>query len=182
LDLFLPNRDLSSFDRARAFLWLIYYYLESSDEPNPFSDDYSRAKPGKAPLLHKVTDAEIEAENVDTPEEIAWGKKMSAQRNMFLQRLVSSTEYEKNVRASAPHFVSGTSPSVQSSVVTEDASYLGRETAAIVALGSKDQNGKNPKMKVLSCIMCRAVTCPVRSIGKEVRDVISQAIVSSSGF
>jgi len=34
---------------------------------------------------------------------------MSAQRNMFLQRLVSSTEYEKNVRASAPHFVSVTS-------------------------------------------------------------------------
>ncbi|KAF8222598.1 hypothetical protein L208DRAFT_1413137 [Tricholoma matsutake] len=106
LDLFLPNRDLSSFDRAQAFLWLIYYYLESSDEHNPFGDGYSRANAGKAPFLRKLTDAQIGAENVDTSEEIAWGKKMSAQRNAFLQRLVSSTEYEKNAKASAPHFVS----------------------------------------------------------------------------
>lgn len=103
----MPNRDLSSFDRAQAFLWLVYYYLENSAE-NPFSDDYSRANSGKAPFLRKLTDAQIGAENIDTPEEIAWGKKMSAQRNAFLQRLVSSTEYEKNAKASAPHFVSGT--------------------------------------------------------------------------
>jgi len=108
LDLFLPKRDLSSFDRAQAFLWLVYYYLENSNEPNPFGDDYSRTNAGKAPFLHTLTDTQIEAENVDTPEEIAWGKKMSAQRNAFLQRLVSSSEYEKNARASAPHFVSGT--------------------------------------------------------------------------
>lgn len=107
LDLFLPSRYLSSLDRAQAFLWHIYYYLEGSEENNPFGDDYSRANAGKAPFLRKHTDGQIGAENVDTPEEIAWGRKMSAQRNAFLQRLVSSTEYEKNAKASAPHFVSG---------------------------------------------------------------------------
>ena len=108
LDLFLPNRSLSSFDRAQAFLWHVYYYLESSEGNNPFDDEYSRANARKAPLLRKLTDAQISTENVDTLEEIAWGRKMSAQRNAFLQRLVSSTEYEKNAKASAPHFVSGT--------------------------------------------------------------------------
>lgn len=34
-------------------------------------------------------------ENVDTAEEIEWGKAMSAQRNIFLQRLVNSLENEK---------------------------------------------------------------------------------------
>ncbi|TFK40970.1 hypothetical protein BDQ12DRAFT_416891 [Crucibulum laeve] len=106
LDLFLPNKRLSSTDRARAFLWLVYYYLEDSNSTNPFDDDYSKSNPGKAPLLRHLNDAELKGENVDTPEELDWGRMMSNQRNAFLQRLVSSIEYEKKAKSSAPHFVS----------------------------------------------------------------------------
>ncbi|KAG1715639.1 hypothetical protein ID866_1521 [Astraeus odoratus] len=94
LDLFLPMK-ISSADRARAFLWLMFHYLEGPDQPNPYDDDYSRQNPGKVPRLRRLSDAEMAAENVDTKEEIEWGKTMSTQRNHFLQRLVQSLENEK---------------------------------------------------------------------------------------
>ncbi|KIJ68233.1 hypothetical protein HYDPIDRAFT_24531 [Hydnomerulius pinastri MD-312] len=99
LDLFLPI-NISSADRARAFLWLIFHYLEGPDQPNPYDDDYSRENPGKVPWLRRLTDAEMAEENVDTPEELEWGKTMSAQRNIFLQRLVNSLENEKKAKSS----------------------------------------------------------------------------------
>ncbi|KAF9229510.1 hypothetical protein BS17DRAFT_876986 [Gyrodon lividus] len=97
LDLFLPI-NTSSADRARAFLWLIFHYLEGPDQPNPYDDDHSRENLGKVPWLRRLTDAEMAEENVDTPEEIEWGKTMSAQRNSFLQRLVNSLENEKKAK------------------------------------------------------------------------------------
>ncbi|KAG2044209.1 hypothetical protein BDR03DRAFT_938653 [Suillus americanus] len=98
LDLFLPI-NIASADRARAFLWLIFHYLEGPDQPNPYDDDYSRQNPGKVPWLHRLTEEEMAQENIDTPDEIEWGKAMSAQRNLFLQRLVHSIEKEKKVKA-----------------------------------------------------------------------------------
>lgn len=65
---------------------------------NPFDDDHSRNHPGKVPLLHHLTDSEMQKENIDTPEEIAFGARMSGQRNAFLQKLVSSIENEKKSR------------------------------------------------------------------------------------
>ncbi|KAG5648128.1 hypothetical protein DXG03_006082 [Asterophora parasitica] len=98
LDLFLPNKGLVSADRARAFLWLVYHYLESPESPGPFDDDYSRNNPGKAPFLHEITAQQAKIENVDTAEEIAWGKKMSNQRNTFLQKLVNSMDDDKKAK------------------------------------------------------------------------------------
>ncbi|KAF8898525.1 hypothetical protein BD779DRAFT_1687165 [Infundibulicybe gibba] len=103
LDLFLPG-SLSSADRARAFLWHIFHYLETPELPNPFDDNYSRANRGKAPLLHHLSESEMRRENVDTKEEIDWGQAMSGQRNIFLHKLVSTMEYEKRNKA-APQFV-----------------------------------------------------------------------------
>ncbi|RDB29114.1 Ino eighty subunit 1 [Hypsizygus marmoreus] len=111
LDLFLPNRELSSADRSRAFLWLAFHYLENPDGNNPFDDDHSRKLRGKAPFLHRMTETDIKSENVDTPEEIAWGKRMSNQRNAFLQKLVNSIENDKKTKASAPQFVAEASGS-----------------------------------------------------------------------
>lgn len=108
LDLFLPKKGLASVDRAKVFLWLIYHYLEDSEGPNPWDDEYSRANRPKVPKMRYLTEAEQNLENVDTPEEIEWGRKMTAQRNIFLQRLVASVENEKKSRNSAlPHFVPG---------------------------------------------------------------------------
>lgn len=106
LDLFLPMK-ISSVDRAKAFLWLMFHYLEGPDQPNPYDDDYSRQNPGKVPRLGRLSDAETAEENVDTAGEIEWGKTMSARRNHFLQRLVTSQENEKKARSGQ------TTPSIQ---------------------------------------------------------------------
>lgn len=95
---------LASKDRAKVFLWLIYHYLENDTGPNPFDDDYSKKHVGKIPLMRKLTPDEYERENVDAPEEVEWGKKMSQQRNQFLQRLV--VESEKKAKPHA-HYVTG---------------------------------------------------------------------------
>ncbi|KAJ6524295.1 hypothetical protein DFH09DRAFT_1096213 [Mycena vulgaris] len=71
------EKPLCSKDRARTFLWLMYYYLENPDGPNPFDDSYSRANPGKAPLIRTLTEEEQSQENVDSPEEKEWGGKMT---------------------------------------------------------------------------------------------------------
>ncbi|KAJ3762161.1 hypothetical protein EV360DRAFT_79584 [Lentinula raphanica] len=104
LDLFLPKA-LASPDRAKAFLWMIYHYLESDEPPNPFDAPNSRPIPGKAPYMRPLTHMELLRENVDTPEELEWGKRMSAQRNIFLQKLVTAMESEKKSKPAAPHFV-----------------------------------------------------------------------------
>ncbi|KAK2461765.1 hypothetical protein APHAL10511_006228 [Amanita phalloides] len=99
LDLFLPGRGLASDDRGRCFLWMMFYYLEHHQKDNPFHDEYSEANSPKAPKLRPLTDEELSNENVDTPEEIEWGHKMSVQRNTFLQRLVASLEREKREKS-----------------------------------------------------------------------------------
>ncbi|KAK7064452.1 Ino eighty subunit 1 [Favolaschia claudopus] len=105
LDIFLPKA-LSSQDRARAFLWLMYHYLEGPEGQNPYDDSYSRSNPGKAPLIRKLTKDEEEKENVDTQEEKQWGVLMTNQRNLFLSRLVVAAQNENmKKRAAAPHFV-----------------------------------------------------------------------------
>ncbi|PPQ72721.1 hypothetical protein CVT26_003016 [Gymnopilus dilepis] len=104
LDLFLPNTRFASADRGRAFLWLLYHYLENENPPNPFDDEHSASHPGKIPYLRKLSTAEYQRENVDTPEEIQWGNMMSNERNLFLQRLVTSSD-EKKSRSGAPHFI-----------------------------------------------------------------------------
>jgi Ino eighty subunit 1 len=97
LDLFLPI-NISSPSRARAFLWLMFHYLEGPDLSNPFDDEYSRQNPGKVPWLHRINEAEMQRENVDTEEEIQWGITMSGQRDAFLQRLMTSIDAEKKAK------------------------------------------------------------------------------------
>lgn len=99
LDLFIP-RPTSSRDRARAFLWHMYHYLESNTLPNPFDDAYAKSSPGKAPQIRTLTPEQAQIENIDTEEEKAWGRKMAEQRNFFLRKLVSM-DRQKQDRHSA---------------------------------------------------------------------------------
>lgn len=94
LDLFFPL-PISSRARARAFLWLMHHYLEgpSSTTPNPFADEYARANPGRVPWLHRLEPGAVE--NVDTKEELQWGRTMSARREEFLKRLMSGGEEKR---------------------------------------------------------------------------------------
>nr|GAT49779.1 predicted protein [Mycena chlorophos] len=90
LDLFLP-RSLHSPDRAKAFLWLMYHYLEDSVGANPFDDSFSTANKGKAPAIKRLTKEELALENIDSPEEVEEGKRMANLRHAFLTKLVMGT-------------------------------------------------------------------------------------------
>lgn len=100
--------NIPSQNRARAFLWLVYHYLEDptsskADAPstNPFADEYSSKNPGKVPWLPRLSteDMQSRGENIDPKEEIDWGSKMCALRTTFLQRLVKTSEVEKKNRS-----------------------------------------------------------------------------------
>jgi len=71
--------------RARAFLWLIYHYLEAGHD-NPFDDAWSRANPGKCPYIYQVDHSSLASENADTSAEILWGQKMTARRSTILDK------------------------------------------------------------------------------------------------
>jgi len=49
--------------------------------------------------LRRLSEEAMAHENVDTPEEIEWGKSMSETRNAFLQKLVKSIDKEKQAKA-----------------------------------------------------------------------------------
>jgi Ino eighty subunit 1 len=89
---------ISSKSRARAFLWLMWWYLESdfSKEAalnNPFGPgeyregqdkDDQKEVPILVPALEHITEEEGDAENVDTEEEKEFAEKMTAERKRLL--------------------------------------------------------------------------------------------------
>ncbi|KAF2757043.1 hypothetical protein EJ05DRAFT_477269 [Pseudovirgaria hyperparasitica] len=102
---FVPPRDffdlvmretLSSRSRATAFLWLMWWYLESNfskedAENNPFgpglpgSDgDSTNGLPIKCPAFVTMTPEEVEQENVDTQEEKDFGWRKKEERKQIL--------------------------------------------------------------------------------------------------
>ncbi|EJC98698.1 uncharacterized protein FOMMEDRAFT_149067 [Fomitiporia mediterranea MF3/22] len=92
-DLFQPV-PVPSAERGRAFLWVVFHYLESAATPNPFSDpppeegdSSSESKDIRpmAPRMHRVDPSMLVNENVDLPEEKEYGEKMSEHRRQFLE-------------------------------------------------------------------------------------------------
>lgn len=97
-DLFL-RKTLSSRSRANAFLWLMWWYLESdfSEEDyqrNPFTTDTGTRKPvfengaPKVPGLEVISEEQAAAENFDTAEEVLYAevKKKEREGNIFEPR------------------------------------------------------------------------------------------------
>ncbi|KZT44581.1 hypothetical protein SISSUDRAFT_1056913 [Sistotremastrum suecicum HHB10207 ss-3] len=95
LDLFLPI-PVPSAQRARAFLWLMFHYLEGPHEFNPYGDEYSQSHPGQAPFLLEVDPAELAHENVDTLADTTWGEKMAVRRANFLERQSEAEARDKD--------------------------------------------------------------------------------------
>jgi Ino eighty subunit 1 len=96
-DLFTPV-PYSSASRAQAFLWLCYHYLESTTG-NPYADEFASNNPGLAPQLVPLTSEAMEAENVDTGEELAWGVQMAEKRREFLAKVKVEKEQEERDKA-----------------------------------------------------------------------------------
>ncbi|KAF4269655.1 hypothetical protein KXX44_000579 [Aspergillus fumigatus] len=100
---FFPPRDffdlvmrstLSSKSRARAFLWLMWWYLESdySREAalnNPFGPgqdgEGTEGLPIKVPSFESLTEEQANEENVDTPSEIEYGETKRLERKRILE-------------------------------------------------------------------------------------------------
>ena len=85
---------LSSRSRAQAFLWLIWWYLESDfskhdAENNPFGPGQLGEGPGtmplKVPAFDHLTEEQASAENVDTEEEKAYGEMKRLERKRILE-------------------------------------------------------------------------------------------------
>lgn len=102
---FTPPRDfydlvmrssLSSTSRARAFLWLVWWYLESDfnladSQRNPFGPgQYGEGEEGtgvlplKVPNLESLTEEQAALENVDTEEEQLFGEVKRKERIAIL--------------------------------------------------------------------------------------------------
>lgn len=98
---FFPPRDffdlvmrsaLSSRSRATAFLWLMWWYLESDFTKedalnNPFGagqygldGDPTKGMPIKCPAFKHLSEEEVAQENVDTEEEVKFGHDMQEVR------------------------------------------------------------------------------------------------------
>lgn len=85
---------ISSKSRAKAFLWLMWWYLESdftaeASKNNPFGPgvlgDSKDPIPLKVPEFEHLTEEQGDQENVDTPEEIEFGKEKQNERKRILE-------------------------------------------------------------------------------------------------
>ncbi|KIM33758.1 hypothetical protein M408DRAFT_325362 [Serendipita vermifera MAFF 305830] len=92
MDLFLPG-PYPSQARARALLWLLYRYLEDAKGPNPFQDPAARSQKF-APPVPRISMEEMELENIDTPEELDYGRRMLQYRIEFLNK--TEAEYAQD--------------------------------------------------------------------------------------
>lgn len=85
---------LSSKSRARAFLWLMWWYLESDFTRedalnNPFGagleGEGTGGLPIKVPAFEILTEEQAEEENRDTPEELRYGEEKQRERKRILE-------------------------------------------------------------------------------------------------
>jgi hypothetical protein len=110
---FFPPRDffdlvmrstLSSETRAKAFLWLMWWYLESDFTReaainNPFGagldGEGTDGLPIKVPAFESLTEDQANLENVDTPEELEYGesKRLERKRECLLCYSCSSKRF-----------------------------------------------------------------------------------------
>lgn len=98
--------NLSSKSRARAFLWIMWFYLESDFteegcEENPFGAgvDYGLDVANQGvPLLEEMTEEEQALENIDSPEEVDFGVAKRDMRAKIIaadQQLIADTQAKR---------------------------------------------------------------------------------------
>jgi Ino eighty subunit 1 len=140
------KEQLSSRSRATAFLWLMWWYLESdfgldSALENPFgpgrrsrnsdADDL----PLMCPQFEYLTDEQAALENVDTPEEVEFGEEKQRERMAILkgemQPVYTGPKRAKKAYTQNPVF------SVNANLSTDDATSPARELNSPVSGGTK---------------------------------------------
>lgn len=104
---------LSSRSRAKAFLWLIWFYLESDFTPkaaeeNPFGRGQSAAPgdpPFKVPSFEHLTEEQANAENVDTQSEKDYGEMKRLERKHILEEDEIAGPPAKKMRRGKCHYL-----------------------------------------------------------------------------
>lgn len=88
---FLPHELLSDFhytsdSRAQAFLWLMYFYMETNGTLEETASNPFGAGPGnfRVPTLVPASETDSLSENIDLPQEVAYSNKMREERNRYL--------------------------------------------------------------------------------------------------
>ena len=59
------------------------------------------------PRIQRLTEEEMNMENVDQPEEVEWAKRKSNQRSIILKDLIETEELEKRAKGKLPTVPSG---------------------------------------------------------------------------
>ncbi|PGG96568.1 ino eighty subunit 1 [Blastomyces parvus] len=127
---------LSSKSRARAFLWLMWYYLESDFSThdalnNPFGaglvGEGTDGLPLKVPAFEPLTEAEADAENVDTAEEIQYGEEKQRERKRILEE--DDTTFRSGKRPRKALALDYTSDDLTSELGTGDRQSMAGRTA-----------------------------------------------------
>ncbi|CAK7197676.1 hypothetical protein SEUCBS139899_000324 [Sporothrix eucalyptigena] len=108
----IMKTNLSSQSRAMAFLWIVWFYLESDFteegcEENPFGAgvDYGVDVANQGvPVMVELTPEEEAEENIDTPTERAFGLSRKALRAKILhdEQFVDMPPHKRNSRPSRP--------------------------------------------------------------------------------
>jgi Ino eighty subunit 1 len=89
----IMRQTISSRSRATAFLWLMWFYLESDfteegAEENPFGAgvDYGNGVRNQGvPRLEYLSEAQAALENMDTPEELEYGQTKMKERRRIIE-------------------------------------------------------------------------------------------------
>ncbi|OXV10473.1 hypothetical protein Egran_01771 [Elaphomyces granulatus] len=104
---------LSSRSRAKAFLWMMWWYLESNFTreaalSNPFGagldGEGTGGLPIKVPAFESLTEAQADEENTDTPDEIRYGEEKRVERKRILEEEEPIPRITKRSKKSLPEY------------------------------------------------------------------------------
>ncbi|KAI2643336.1 hypothetical protein GGS21DRAFT_542050 [Xylaria nigripes] len=115
----IMKTNYTSKSRARAFLWLMWQYLESDFteegcEENPFGAgvDYELGLANQGvPRMEEMTPDEEARENIDAPDEIEFGREKQAQRGQIIAADQAFAVDSQNKRGSRTKLLVDESPS-----------------------------------------------------------------------
>lgn len=149
---FLPHELLSDTrftteSRARAFLWLMYFYMETNGSleaarTNPFGaspHDYL------VPELAPATEAESSSENVDMPIELEYARKMADERTKYLATAAQKAQELATPGAKTPSLLRTGS---NDAVVRSRASSMTPSNAVVAKDSGNDDSVRRSSRKV----------------------------------
>ena len=107
----VTRHTISSRSRSRAFLWLMWWYLQSNfaEEdalnnpfgPGTYKGDNTEGVPMHVPEFEYLTEEQGDAENIDPPDEIAFGEEKQRERKRILEEEEGDNKPLKRVKRTA---------------------------------------------------------------------------------